>query len=52
VAVLGLTGFPFALADRVLSGEEFKSLASFARSVPAIAAQSAEVSPAGDEAAD
>src|SRR5262245_23549445 len=32
----GLTGFPFSTAHRLLSGEEFKSLASFARGIPAI----------------
>lgn len=41
VSVLGLTGFPFNTTARVLEGEEFKSLASFARSFPAISARSA-----------
>jgi hypothetical protein len=36
ISIAGLTGFPFSTAYRVLSGEEFKSLASFARSIPAI----------------
>ena len=36
VLVLGATGFPFGLAHRILTGEPFKSLASFARSVPVI----------------
>jgi hypothetical protein len=31
-----ITGFPFGIADRVLNGEPYKSLASFARSLPAI----------------
>ncbi|MFC1412908.1 hypothetical protein ACEZCY_28360 [Streptacidiphilus sp. N1-12] len=41
VSVLGLTGFPFGIAHRVLNGEDFKSLASFGRSLPAIAEHSA-----------
>lgn len=36
ISISGLTGFPFNTAHRVLSGEDFKSLASFARSIPAI----------------
>jgi hypothetical protein len=40
ISALGITGFPFATAHRILSGEPFKSLASFARAVPAIAEQS------------
>ncbi len=36
ISISGLTGFPFSTAFRVLSGEEFKSLASFARGIPAI----------------
>jgi len=36
ISISGLTGFPFSTAYRVLSGEEGKSLASFARSIPAI----------------
>ncbi|MGK5739679.1 hypothetical protein [Micromonospora sp. URMC 103] len=36
VAVLGVTGFPFGLAARVLSGEPYKSFASFVRALPAI----------------
>ncbi|MDT7804168.1 MAG: hypothetical protein QOI78_7601 [Actinomycetota bacterium] len=30
------TAFPFGVAERVLSGEPFKSLASFGRALPAI----------------
>lgn len=37
ISVLGITGYPFATARRVLSGEEGKSLASFARAIPVIA---------------
>ncbi|PGH45560.1 hypothetical protein COO58_14885 [Micromonospora sp. WMMA1996] len=37
VSALGVTGFPFGLAARVLDGEPYKSLASFARALPAIA---------------
>ncbi len=36
ILISGLTGFPFNTAYRLLSGEEFKSLASFARTIPAI----------------
>src|SRR5712692_9642573 len=36
VSALGVTAFPFALASRVLSGEPFKSLASFGRAFPAV----------------
>ncbi|SHG81564.1 hypothetical protein [Streptoalloteichus hindustanus] len=36
VLVNGITGFPFAVTEKVLSGESFKSLASFGRSLPAI----------------
>jgi hypothetical protein len=37
VSALGVTGFPFGLAARILDGEPYKSLASFARTLPAIA---------------
>lgn len=37
ISVLGVTGFPFAIANKVLAGEEFKSLASFGRALPVIA---------------
>jgi hypothetical protein len=40
VEALGVTGFPFGIAYKVLSGEEFKSLDSFGRSLPVIAANS------------
>ena len=40
VSALGVTGFPFGLAARILDGEPHKSLASFARALPAIAANS------------
>ncbi|ADJ44711.1 hypothetical protein AMES_2886 [Amycolatopsis mediterranei S699] len=36
VMVSGATAFPFGIAERVLSGEPFKSLASFGRVFPAI----------------
>jgi hypothetical protein len=42
ISVLGLTGFPFGIASRVLAGEDFKSLASFGHCLPAIAAHSAQ----------
>ncbi|ONI71353.1 hypothetical protein ALI144C_52050 [Actinosynnema sp. ALI-1.44] len=42
VAVNGITGFPFSVANRVLSREPFKSLASLARSLPAISGRQAE----------
>ncbi|MEV4151247.1 hypothetical protein AB0J40_46880 [Amycolatopsis sp. NPDC049691] len=36
VVVRGATAFPFGIAERVLSGEPFKSLGSFGRALPAI----------------
>lgn len=45
IAVMGVFGFPFTTAHRVLLGEPFKSLASFARSLPAVAEQSRTKSP-------
>lgn len=39
VSVAGTKAFPFAIADKVLRGEPYKSLASFARVLPAIAAR-------------
>lgn len=39
VRTIGVTAFPFATAYRILTGEEGKSLASLARSLPFIAAQ-------------
>jgi len=36
ISVAGLTGFPLTTAYRLLSGEAGKSLATFARSIPAI----------------
>jgi hypothetical protein len=42
ISVLGLTGFPFTTARRLLSGEEGKSLSSFARSIPAVVEHSRE----------
>ncbi len=35
VSTRGVTGFPFSVTARVLEGEEFKTLATFARSIPA-----------------
>jgi hypothetical protein len=40
VLVLGITGRPFSTARRILSGEPYKSLASFARAVPVISEHS------------
>jgi len=40
VSVYGMTAFPFAITDKILSGEPDKSLASFARVLPALAARS------------
>jgi hypothetical protein len=37
ISVLGVTGFPFGFATRVLDGEPYKSLASFVRVLPTIA---------------
>ena len=42
VRALGITGFPFGTAHRILTGEPFKSLASFARVMPAIAERARE----------
>jgi hypothetical protein len=42
LSVLGVTGFPFGVAAKILTGEEFKSLASFGRALPAIAACQSE----------
>lgn len=42
ISVSGLTGFPFSTAHQVLLGEEFKSIASFARSIPAIIEHSSQ----------
>lgn len=39
VSVAGMTAFPFAVADKVLRAEPYKSLASFARVLPAVAAR-------------
>jgi hypothetical protein len=47
ISVRGLTAFPFTTADRVLHAEPFKSLASFVRSMPAIAEHSRHNPPAG-----
>ncbi|MFL6072580.1 MAG: hypothetical protein ACJ73S_04200 [Mycobacteriales bacterium] len=42
VTVSGTTAFPFAVTHRVLSGEPYKSLASFARVLPAVVERSSE----------
>lgn len=42
VMVNGHTALPFTIANRVLSGEPFKSLASFARVFPALIARSGQ----------
>jgi hypothetical protein len=34
-----MTSFPFAVTDKVLRAEPYKSLASFARALPVIAAR-------------
>jgi hypothetical protein len=47
VSVMGVHGFPFSTVQRVLQGEPFKSLASFARSLPAIAERSRADGPTG-----
>jgi hypothetical protein len=36
ISALGITGFPFGTARRILTGEPYKSLASFRRALPAI----------------
>jgi hypothetical protein len=40
VSVSSITAFPFGVAARVLRGEQFKSLASFGRALPAVVEQS------------
>ena len=40
VRALGVTGFPLSTAHRILTGEPYKSLASFARALPVIAERS------------
>ena len=40
ITALGITGFPFGLANRILTGEPLKCLASFAHALPAISARS------------
>ncbi len=42
ISVLGVTGFPFSTAARVLKGEPYKSMASFGRSLPTVAERSRE----------
>ena len=49
VSVRGMTAFPFAVTDKVLRAEPYKSLASFARVLPAIAARTA-ADPPGERA--
>jgi len=39
VSVYGMTAFPFAVTDKILRAEPYKSLASFARVLPAVAAR-------------
>jgi hypothetical protein len=39
ISACGITAFPFAITDKVLRGEPDKSLASFARVLPALAAR-------------
>jgi hypothetical protein len=40
ISILGITGFPFDLAHRILTGEPFKSLASLAGTLPTLAERS------------
>ena len=40
ISALGVTGFPFGTAHRILTGEPGKSLASFARALPVISGRS------------
>jgi hypothetical protein len=39
VSVRGMTAFPFAITSKILHAEPYKSLASFARVLPAVAAR-------------
>lgn len=50
VSVLGVTGFPFAITNRILRAEPYKSLASFARALPAVAART-QADPPGEQPA-
>jgi hypothetical protein len=43
VSVVAMTAFPFAVTDKVLRAEPYKTLASFARVLPAIAARTQAV---------
>jgi hypothetical protein len=46
VSVSGTTAFPFKVADRVLRGEPYKSLASFARALPVVVDNARRSAPA------
>jgi hypothetical protein len=50
VSVRGTTAFPFAVTGKVLRAEPYKSLASFARVLPAIAART-QAGPPGEHPA-
>jgi hypothetical protein len=51
ISALGITGFPFGLAHRILTGEPYKSLASFERTLPVVSehSRSAPAPEAGGE---
>jgi hypothetical protein len=52
ISALGVTGFPFGLAHRILTGEPYKSLASFERTLPAVSENARSAGPAPDGGAD
>jgi len=45
-----MTAFPFAVTDKILRAEPYKSLASFARVLPAIATRN-QADPPGEQPA-
>jgi hypothetical protein len=50
VLVRGMTAFPFAITHKILCGEPYKSFASFARVLPAIAARTQADPPSKQDA--
>jgi len=50
VSVRGMTAFPFAITHKILRAEPYKSLASFARVLPPLAART-QADPPGEQPA-
>jgi hypothetical protein len=50
ISVCGITAFPFAITHKILRAEPYKSLASFARVLPALAART-QANPPGEQPA-